>query len=178
MKKLQISMIAALILLLAAGGARYYTYAVKEDSNGLTKKDIAEAQEALYSYVDAKNIGEYDTCITGLSDLYKKESYGNDTERILQSYTYESNIALHDFEAEYNADTASVHIGSYASGGEERKEYLADKKTVYFSCDFWVEVKEEGPALSSVFHNGDTRSDYGYLLVKENGDWKIISNGY
>lgn len=178
MKKWQIRIPVVFILLFAAVGILHYTYAVKEDINGLTKKDIAEAQEALYAYIEADNAGEYDTCIAGLSDYYKKEYYANDTERILQSYTYESNIAFRDFEAEYNEDTASTHLSYYVNGLVERKEYLADKKAVYFSCDFWVEVKENGPELSSAFDNGDTLSDYGYLLVKENGDWKIISNGY
>lgn len=153
MKKRQISILAVFVLLFAAGGILYYTYAVQEDANGLTKKDIAEAQEALYTYIEADNAGEYDTCIAGLSDYYKYEYYNNDTERILQSYTYESNVVFRDFEAEYNADTASTHLGYYVNGLTERKEYLADKKAIYFSCDFWIEVKE-------------------------NGDWKIISTGY
>ena len=162
-----------IIVLLAAGGILYYFYAVDKDKNGLTKQDVAQAEKALLAYIALENQGDSSGCLGCLSEFYADE-----LERKRQSYELGSGIILEGFHAEYDIDLRYRQIKSLRGWGSAVAEYKPEAKVIYFSCSFSVVEKQTGSALGSGMTAGQNYVNYGYCLIKENGQWKILTNGY
>lgn len=162
-----------IIVLLAAGGILYYFYAIDKDKNGLTKQDVAQAEKALLAYIALENQGDISGCLSCLSEFYADE-----LERWRKSYELGSGIILEDFHAEYDIDLSYRHIGYVRRGTGRFVEYKPEAKVIYFSCSFSVVEKQTGSALGSGLEAGEKLVNYGYWLIKENGQWKILANGY
>lgn len=162
-----------IIVLLAAGGILYYFYAVDKDKNGLTRKDVAQAEKALLKYIALRNQGDVSGCLSCLSEFYAEES-----ESMRESYELGSGVILEDFHAEYDIDLSYRQIGYVRGTGRPFAEYKPEAKVIYFSCSFSVVEKQTGSALGSGMEAGENYVGYGYWLIKENGKWKILTNGY
>ena len=158
-----------IIVLLAASGIFYYFYAVDKDKNGLTKQDVAQAKKALLAYITLKNQGDIDESLNYLSEFYADE-----LERQRKSYEYTNGRIFEDFHAEYDIDLSYRHIGYVRRGTGRFVEYKPEAKVIYFSCSFSV----AGSSQSSAMEAGTHYVEYGYWLIKENGKWKILTNGY
>lgn len=78
-----ISVCIILILVLALGGVSYYSFAIHKDINGLSAKDIRQAEKALLSYVDAVNEREYEKALSCLSAFYAENLGAN--QQMLES---------------------------------------------------------------------------------------------
>lgn len=162
-----------IIVLIAAGGIFYYFYAVEKDKNGLTKQDVARAEKALLAYIALRNQGDISGSLSCLSEFYADE-----LERERKSYELGSGIILEDFHAEYDIDLSYRQIGYVRGTGSRYAEYKPEAKIIYLSCSFSVVEKQTGSALGSGMEAGANYVNYGYWLIKENGQWKILANGY
>lgn len=162
-----------IIVLLAAGGMFYYFYAVDKEKNGLTKQDAAQAEKALMAYIELRNQGDIEGSLNCLSEFYADE-----LERERKSYELGSGIIWEDFHAEYDIDLSHRQIGYVRGWGSRVAEYKPEAKVIYFSCSFSVVEKQTGSALGSGMEAGANYVNYGYWLIKENGKWKILTNGY
>lgn len=162
-----------IIVLLAAGGIFYYFYAVGKDKNGLTKQDVAQAEKVLLGYIALRNQGDIEGSLNCLSEFYADE-----LEKERKSYELGSGIILEGFHAEYDIDLSYRCIGYVRGGGSWVAEYKPEAKVIYFSCSFSVVEKQTGSALGSGMEAGENYVNYGYWLIKENGQWKILANGY
>ena len=161
--------VIGIIVLLAAGGILYYFYAIDKDKNGLTKQDVAQAEKALLAYIASRNQGDISGSLNCLSEFYADE-----LERQRKAYEYEDGHIFEDFHAEYDSDLSYRHIKSLRGWGSAVAEYKPEAKVIYFSCSFSV----AGSAQSSAMEAGEKHVGYGYCLIKENGQWKILTNGY
>ena len=163
----------SIIVLIAAGGIIYYFYAIDKDKNGLTKQDVAQAEKALMAYIALRNQGDIEGSLNCLSEFYADE-----LENWRKAYELGSGIILDDFHAEYDIDLSYRHIGYVRGWGSRVAEYKLEAKVIYFSCSFSVVEKQTGSALGSGMEAGEKCVGYGYWLIKENGKWKILTNGY
>ena len=159
----------SIIILLVAGGTLYYFYAIDKDKNGLTKQDVVQAEKALLAYIALGNQGDISGCLSCLSEFYADE-----LESWRKAYEYEDGLIFEDFHAEYDIDLSYRHIGYVRRGTGRFAEYKPEAKVIYFSCSFSV----AGSAQSSAMEAGAHYVEYGYWLIKENGKWKIFTNGY
>ena len=75
MRKRKIIFFMAVTLVFILFGSWYYFFAINKDINGLTKKDVWQAEKTLISYIDTLNLQEHDKGLTLLSKFYadKKE---------------------------------------------------------------------------------------------------------
>lgn len=156
-------------ILLAAGGILYYFYAVDKDKNGLTKKDVEQAEKALLEYITLRNQGNVSGCLNCLSEFYTDE-----LESWRTAYERENGLIFKDFCAEYDSDLSRRQVGYLRGQGSRIAEYKPEAKVVYFSCSFSV----TGSAQSSALETGANYAEYGFLLIKENNKWKLLANGY
>ncbi len=181
MKKRYIVLISLCILLLVAGGFLYCSYAVFTDSNGLTKKEAADAEKTLCAYIDALHSGNIDFVINTLSD-YHVETYGNDLDRVRQIYEDISSFYIYEnFQCQYDKQATAKLASSYINSGDElRSETLSGEKMIYLSCAFYLRFAEDTP--ENMKTSGELEvplfSGYGYYMVYENGGWKIVDYGY
>ena len=176
-KRYMIALIALFILLLGGGGFLYCSYAVFTDSNGLTKKDVADAENTLCAYVDALHSGNIDFVMNTLAD-YHMEMHGNDPERVRQLYEDTSSFYVYeDFQCQYDEQTSARQV---PSDSESRPEALAGKKMIYLPCAFDLRFAEDTP--ENMKTSGEIEvplfSGYGYYMVRENGGWKIVDYGF
>ncbi len=163
-------MIVTLILILF--GIWYYFFAINRDINGLTKKDVRQAEKTLVSYINTRNSQEHDKSLTFLSKFYVDKK-----EDMQKMFELGSGIVYDDFQADYIEENCKINLG-YMQKREEYAEYISDTKIVYFTCSFTVVARQKGSELGSGLTANMKYEEYGYYLVKEQGQWKILDWGY
>ena len=160
------------MLILISFGIWYYFFAIYKDINGLRKEDVWQAEKTLNSYIDTINSQEYDVGLTFLSEFYVDKQ-----EDMQKMFELGSGIVYDDFKADYIEENCKINLG-YMQERELYAQYIADTKIVYFTCSFTVVARQEGSELGSGYTANMKYEEFGYYLVREQGQWKVLSWGY
>lgn len=160
------------MLILILCGIWYYFFTINKDINGLTKEDVWQAEKTLNSYIDTINSQEHDVGLTFLSEFYVDKQ-----EDMQTIFELGSGIIYDNFQTDYIEENCKINLG-YMQEREPYAEYIADTKIVYFTCSFTVVARQEGSELGSGYTANMKYEEFGYYLVKEQGQWKVLSWGY
>ena len=172
MRKRKIIFFMAVTLVFILFGSWYYFFAINKDINGLTKKDVWQAEKTLISYINTLNLQEHDKGLTLLSKFYVDKK-----EDMQKMFELGSGIIYDDFQADYIEQSCKINLG-YMQEREQYAEYIPGAKIVYFVCSFTAVARQEGSELGSGYTANMKYEEFGYYLVKEQGQWKILSWGY
>lgn len=169
MKKRFIFVMTAILIL---AGIALYCLMLREDANGLTKNEIRQAKKALHAYISTQNAQEYDKSLALLSVIYSEQL--DIMRKMLEG---SSGIIYDDFQADYTEEICRNELDSVRRN-ELYDDFIVNHKVIYFTCSFTVLARQEGSELGSGFDADMRYEEYGYFLVKENGQWRILSWGY
>lgn len=184
MKKSRIA--SALVVLVSMICLCFCSFALAEDSNGLTKGDIREAEEVVRQYVAAKNEGDYEK-----AREYETSLLANGHSE----FEKDDGVLFDEFEVSYAPEDCARYLRFQAKRLEfadylpettitkEQAAYLKDKKLMMLNSSFLVVAKPDAkidpdhPDILGPWDLNKRWTDWSYCLAKEDGSWKILSEG-